>query len=304
MGYVSYEAATLLDGHPAPHPDEAPCPPIGVARDRPCGRVRPLAAAAGAGRPHARRTATTGVGKRCRSWPRRSPRRPRSRCSRPPARRASRTARPNMDDEAVPLDRLGVQGAHPGRRHLPGGAVATGDVRRPDGGLPIYRRLRVTNPAPYMFFLRHAGDGARRFLAGTARPRRRAARHRRGRSPGPVRAGRPRSATGCSNTSFWPTRRNRPSTRCSWTWHATTWAGLRPRDRPAHRADGGRAVLQGDAHRVDGRGRAPPRYRAFRRVARDVPGRDRDRRAETPGDGVDRGARATPRGRTRGPSAT
>jgi anthranilate synthase component 1 len=27
----------------------------------------------------------------------------------------------------------------------------------PDGGFPIYRRLRVTNPAPYMFFLRMLG---------------------------------------------------------------------------------------------------------------------------------------------------
>ena len=30
MGYASYEAATLLDGHPAPHADEAPFPPIGL----------------------------------------------------------------------------------------------------------------------------------------------------------------------------------------------------------------------------------------------------------------------------------
>src|SRR5512132_648039 len=30
MGYVSYEAATLLDGHPAPHPEDAPHPPIGL----------------------------------------------------------------------------------------------------------------------------------------------------------------------------------------------------------------------------------------------------------------------------------
>ena len=30
MGYLSYEAAALLDGHPAPHADEAPCPPIGL----------------------------------------------------------------------------------------------------------------------------------------------------------------------------------------------------------------------------------------------------------------------------------
>src|SRR5262245_199924 len=27
MGYASYEAATLLDGHPTPHPDDATCPP-------------------------------------------------------------------------------------------------------------------------------------------------------------------------------------------------------------------------------------------------------------------------------------
>ena len=30
MGYLAYEAAGLLDGHPAPHPDEAPCPPVGL----------------------------------------------------------------------------------------------------------------------------------------------------------------------------------------------------------------------------------------------------------------------------------
>ncbi|HET9672058.1 MAG TPA: anthranilate synthase component I, partial [Actinomycetota bacterium] len=30
MGYLAYEAATLLDGHPAPRPADAPCPPIGL----------------------------------------------------------------------------------------------------------------------------------------------------------------------------------------------------------------------------------------------------------------------------------
>src|ERR687895_1751474 len=30
MGYLAYEAATLLDGHPVPHADEAPCPPVGL----------------------------------------------------------------------------------------------------------------------------------------------------------------------------------------------------------------------------------------------------------------------------------
>ncbi|MFI5393677.1 MAG: anthranilate synthase component I, partial [Myxococcota bacterium] len=30
MGYLAYEAASLLDGHPAPEPGDAPCPPIGL----------------------------------------------------------------------------------------------------------------------------------------------------------------------------------------------------------------------------------------------------------------------------------
>jgi len=30
MGYLAYEAAALLDGHPTPRPAEAPCPPIGL----------------------------------------------------------------------------------------------------------------------------------------------------------------------------------------------------------------------------------------------------------------------------------
>ncbi|MGZ5297620.1 MAG: hypothetical protein ACXWYT_11875, partial [Actinomycetota bacterium] len=30
MGYLAYEAATLLDGHPTPEPGDAPCPPIGL----------------------------------------------------------------------------------------------------------------------------------------------------------------------------------------------------------------------------------------------------------------------------------
>ena len=38
--------------------------------------------------------------------------------------------------------------------------------------------------------------------------------------------------------------------------------------RPPHRADGGRAVLQGDAHRLDGRGRPAARHGAVRRARR------------------------------------
>ena len=41
----------------------------------------------------------------------------------------------------------------------------------PDGGYPIYRRLRVANPAPYMFFVRMLGHGAHRLLPRAARAR-------------------------------------------------------------------------------------------------------------------------------------
>ena len=67
----------------------------------------------------------------------------------------------------------------------------------------------------------------------------------------------------------------------------------------AHRADGGRTVLQGDAHRLDGRGRPPPRHGAVRRPRRDVPRGHGDRRAQAPGDGADRRARADPAGPVR-----
>jgi anthranilate synthase component 1 len=38
----------------------------------------------------------------------------------------------------------------------------------PEGGFPIYRRLRVSNPAPYMFFLRMLGPGNGIELAGSS----------------------------------------------------------------------------------------------------------------------------------------
>ena len=94
----------------------------------------------------------------------------------------------------------------------------------PDGGFPIYRRLRVTNPAPYMFFLRMLGME----LAGSSpEPLVRVEGRRVLRAPDrrhPARGGRPRCATGCWSTSCSPTRRSRRSTRCWSTSPATTSA--------------------------------------------------------------------------------
>jgi anthranilate synthase component I len=153
MGYLAYEAGGLLDGHPAPHADEAPCPPIGLlaidravvfdhwrqrlilvahvpaggydggvaALEELAGRIAtaatpPLATMNGAG--------TVGVGE------------------------------PNMADEDY---RRTVSSF---KDHILAGDIYQGVPSRrvsfdaPEGGFPIYRRLRVSNPAPYMFFLR------------------------------------------------------------------------------------------------------------------------------------------------------
>ena len=162
----------------------------------------------------------------------------------------------------------------------------------PEGGFPIYRRLRVTNPAPYMFFVRMLGmelagsspeplvrvEGRRvsaRPIAGT-RPR------GRDRDPRPApgaRAARRPEGTGGARDAGRP-RPQRPRSR------------LRRRLCPADRADGGRAVHEGDAHRLHRGGRAPRGAPSAGRAGRDVPGGNGDRRAEAPGDGADRRARA------------
>lgn len=153
MGYLAYEAAGLLDGHPAPHPDEAPCPPIGLlAIDRavvfdhwrqrlilvahvPAGGYDGGVAALGdladriadaATPPLAAMNGTGTVG----------------------------AGESNMEDEEY---RRIVSSF---KEHILAGDIYQGVPSRrvsfdaPDGGFPIYRRLRVSNPAPYMFFLR------------------------------------------------------------------------------------------------------------------------------------------------------
>ncbi len=155
MGCVSYEAATLLDGHPAPHPHAAPVPPIALlvidravvfdhwrqrlvlvvhaqrdGYDRAVGSLEELAAKVAAAPALPLLAATD---------------------------EAPSGGTANMDDEAY----RGIVASF--EEHILAGDIFQGVPSRrvtfpaPDGGLPIYRQLRVSNPAPYMFYLRLLG---------------------------------------------------------------------------------------------------------------------------------------------------
>jgi anthranilate synthase component 1 len=156
MGYLAYEAAGLLDGHPAPHPDEAPCPPVGLlAIDRAVvfdhWRQRLiLVAHVPAGGYDGGVAALEDLAGRI------------AEAATPPLATVggsgdAETGEPNMADE----DYRRIVSSF--KEHILAGDIYQGVPSRrvsfdaPDGGFPIYRRLRVSNPAPYMFFLRMLG---------------------------------------------------------------------------------------------------------------------------------------------------
>jgi anthranilate synthase component 1 len=157
MGYLSYESASLLDGHPAPDPDGAPCPPIGlmvidraVVFDHWRQRLL-LVAHAPAGGYDPAVTALEELAARLAS------------ASPPPLAPvggpdgAGNDGQTNMSD-----DRYREIVARFKEHILAGDIFQAVPSRRvsfpaPDGGFPIYRRLRVSNPAPYMFFVRMLG---------------------------------------------------------------------------------------------------------------------------------------------------
>jgi anthranilate synthase component I len=157
MGYVAYEAAALLDGHPAPRPEDAPCPPIGllvidraVVFDHWRQRLVLVAHASAGGYDEAVSTLETLAGIVA--------------GARPPAPvAADDAALGDADGEANMPDGRYRDIVSSFREHILAGDIYQGVPSRrvsfpaPDGGYPIYRRLRVTNPAPYMFFLRMLG---------------------------------------------------------------------------------------------------------------------------------------------------
>lgn len=229
MGMLAYEAAGLLNGHPAPLAGEAPCPPISllvidraVVFDHWRQRIVLVAHATAGGYDDAIAALERLADRVAHAEPL-----PLAQMGPPPEDPAG------LGQLSMPDERY-RQTVATFKEHILAGDIYQGVPSRrvsfaaPGGGFPIYRRLRVTNPAPYMFFLRMRGLE----LAGP-RPSRsyasRAGACRPVRSPGHVRGARPRCATVSSSTSCSPTRRSRPSTRCSWTWRATTSGGCAPR---------------------------------------------------------------------------
>jgi anthranilate synthase component I len=156
MGYLAYEAAGLLDGHPAPKPHEAPCPPIGLMLiDRAVvfdhWRQRLILVAhipracydAGVEALHDLMTKVASM--------------PGVELTSAEAQDSGPVGVANMTDE------LYMQTVASFKEHILAGDIFQGVPSRrmtfeaADGGFPIYRRLRVSNPAPYMFFVRMLG---------------------------------------------------------------------------------------------------------------------------------------------------
>ena len=157
MGYAAYEAAELLDGHPVPDPASAPCPPVGllvidraVVFDHWTQRLTLVAhvpnGAYDEGVAALEGLAATVAGA---TAPGLAPV--------PSGAAADIPGEPNMSDDRY----REIVGAF--KEHILAGDIFQGVPSRrvtfpaPDGGYPIYRRLRVANPAPYMFFVRMLG---------------------------------------------------------------------------------------------------------------------------------------------------
>ncbi len=155
MGFLSYEAAGLLDGLPAPAGD-VPCPPIGllvvdraVVFDHWRQRLLLIAHVPG-GAYDAGVEALRDLAARLSA--------PTTAFPEPlGGDRVDATGEPNMPDERY------RQIVRTMQDHIRAGDIYQGVPSRrvsfpaSRGGFPVYRRLRVTNPAPYMFFVRMLG---------------------------------------------------------------------------------------------------------------------------------------------------
>jgi anthranilate synthase component 1 len=155
MGCLAYEAATLLDGHPVPHREDAPCAPItllvidrAIVFDHWRQRLV-LVAHAPAGGYEGAVAALHDLASAIEA-PRPLPLLAMDDDAPGP------TGEPNMPDDRY------REIVATFKEHILAGDIFQGVPSRrlafsaAGGAFPIYRRLRVTNPAPYMFFL-HAG---------------------------------------------------------------------------------------------------------------------------------------------------
>jgi anthranilate synthase component I len=159
MGYLAYEAGRLLDGHPAPFSSTAPCPPIGlllidraVVFDHWRQRLILVAHVPNGGYDGGV-AAIEGLAEKVAS----APSVPLAAMGGIPGAGVATEAEANMSDERY------RQAVASFKEHILAGDIFQGVPSRrlafaaPDGGFPIYRRLRVANPAPYMFFVRMLG---------------------------------------------------------------------------------------------------------------------------------------------------
>ena len=162
MGVLSYEAAHLLDGHPYPTGEgpggASPCPPItlqvidrAVVFDHWRQRLL-LVAQVPAGNYDEGVAALADLAERVGSA---VPPAPAPLPSSSPADVA--LGETNMTDERF------VEIVGNFKEHILAGDIFQGVPSRrvafpaPEGGFPIYRRLRVSNPSPYMFYVRQPG---------------------------------------------------------------------------------------------------------------------------------------------------
>ena len=156
MGYVAYEAAELLDGHPVPDPLSAPVPPIAllvidraIVFDHWKQRLL-LVAHVPAGAYDDGAAAVRTLAERIQH-------------AKPPELATVPAGASDIDGEPNMSDARYREIVTSFKEHIVAGDIFQGVASRRvtfparDGGYSIYRRLRVANPAPYMFFLRMMG---------------------------------------------------------------------------------------------------------------------------------------------------
>ena len=283
MGVLSYEAATLLDGHPTPSGD------VPVSPSRSWSSVAPSSSTIGGSGSSSSRTCPRAGTTRVEAydlsqpgWPR-----PRARAGAAGGRGRRRDRRPEHARRALHGD-VGAMKEH----------IAAGDSTRASprgvsfpGAQGVASRCTATAglESRAVHVLRaDAGARARRLLPEPlVRVEGRTVTSR------PI-AGPPTGETDLRDRLYEHELLADPKERAE---HAmlvdlarNDLGRVHARDGPPDRAHGRRALLEGHAHREHGRGRARRGHAPTGRARRDLPRRNGDRRAEAPGDGADRGS--------------